>query len=258
MLTITNRKVAGFDPRWAAFRGFSLLFDNPGDSFTRTGNRLDLAVNLADPALLFYRRLHDSVVRLDKDRLLNGCLFCCLPPASYHVTAWDGINDGNLGQVPPAHQVGFQSFLTRLPDSLSRSTPLLDGLVRSPLTGLIQEIRFRFDRLGNWSNTSVVAELAPADEESVAALQQVVRLRATWDDHFQAQFGIAHSSPHPLAPHVSLGYFADRDQATGMQPLQAEWNRMLAATLRDCLLPLSGISLYGFTDMGTFFKQAAH
>jgi hypothetical protein len=29
MITITNHKISGFDPRWATFRGFSLLFDNP-------------------------------------------------------------------------------------------------------------------------------------------------------------------------------------------------------------------------------------
>ena len=34
MIAITNKKVAGFIPQWASYRGFSLLFDNPGPSTT--------------------------------------------------------------------------------------------------------------------------------------------------------------------------------------------------------------------------------
>jgi hypothetical protein len=258
MLTITNRKVAGLGPDWAPFRGLSLLFDNPGDSFNRNGCRLDLTLNLADPTLVFYRLLHESVVRLGKDHLLHTYLFCCLPPASYHVTAWDGINDGNLDEVPQPHQATLQSLLAGLPDSLFQLTSLVGPLLPSARAPRAGEVRFRFQRLGNWSNTSVVAELAPADEESVAALQRLVGLRATWTESFQARFGISPSGPH-FAPHVTLGYFGNRDLAAQMQPLQGEWSAILAETMRSCVLPLSEISLYGFTDMATFFKlQVPH
>jgi hypothetical protein len=257
MLTITNRKVAGFDPRWASCRGFSLLFDNPGDCLVRTGDRLDLRANLADPALGFYRLLHESVARPDRDHLLNAYLFCPLPPASYHVTVWDGVHDSNLDQVPEAHRADFRSLLVGLPDSLCRPLPLLDSLVHSSLATLNREIRFRFERLGNWSNTSVVAELVPADEESSAAMQRLVALRAAWNESFQARFGISPSNPHHFAPHVTLGYFANRDWAGQMSAPQEEWNRTLVERMRGRLLPLAGISLYGFTDMATFFKRAA-
>jgi hypothetical protein len=41
MVTITNTKIAGVDgPRWAPFRGFSLLFDNPGDGVLPMGKGL--------------------------------------------------------------------------------------------------------------------------------------------------------------------------------------------------------------------------
>jgi hypothetical protein len=41
VITVTNAKVGGFVPQWAAFRGFSILFDNPGDSLSST-NGFDL------------------------------------------------------------------------------------------------------------------------------------------------------------------------------------------------------------------------
>jgi hypothetical protein len=256
MLSITNNKIAGFELRWAPFRGFSFLFDNPGDSFTLAGSRLDLAANLADPGLVFYWVLHESVVRLGKDHLVNAYLFCALPPASYHVTIWDGVNDGNIGQVPEAHRAEFQNLMAGFPDSVLQPTPPLDSLLSSPLTTFTQEIRFRFDRLGNWSNTSVVAELAPVDEASFLALQELITLRAAWNEEFKARFGISPSNPHHFAPHVTLGYFANREQAAQMLALQQDWNDMLTQTMRNGLLALRGISLYGFTDMATFFKRA--
>ncbi len=30
MFNVTNAKIAGFLPRWASFRGFTILFNNPG------------------------------------------------------------------------------------------------------------------------------------------------------------------------------------------------------------------------------------
>src|SRR5438876_12331769 len=99
MITITNPKVAGFVPRWAPFRGFSLHYDNPGHSLTRSGDRLDLNCDVeADPELVFYRRLRESLEDLAPDLLMNTYLFCPLPPASYHVTGRDGGNDGTVGR----------------------------------------------------------------------------------------------------------------------------------------------------------------
>src|SRR5438874_2339771 len=62
MITITNEKVAGFDPRWATFRGFSLLFDNPGHSLTPAGEWLNLTCAVdTDPDLAFYKALRESL-----------------------------------------------------------------------------------------------------------------------------------------------------------------------------------------------------
>ena len=37
MFSITNKKVAGFIPRWADFRGFSILFDPSSGGLTPNG-----------------------------------------------------------------------------------------------------------------------------------------------------------------------------------------------------------------------------
>ena len=117
MFSITNEKVAGFTPRWATFRGFSILFDPPGAGLLPSGNRLDLACDVAaDPALGFYKRLRDSLTRLDPDRLTATYLFCPLPPPSYHVTVWDGGNDGNVGEVDGDARREMEDWLAGLPE----------------------------------------------------------------------------------------------------------------------------------------------
>jgi hypothetical protein len=62
VITVTNAKVRGFLPEWAAFRGFSILFDTPGDTLQYT-NGYDLLVCDVDrdPLLDFYRTLRDAL-----------------------------------------------------------------------------------------------------------------------------------------------------------------------------------------------------
>src|SRR5574338_472367 len=116
MITVSNAKVAGFVPEWAAFRGFSVLFDSPGESLRRTDRAALLACDVdQDQALGLYRALRDALAALDVRLLTHTYLFCPLPPASYHVTAWDGANDGNLGSVIPQHRDGIAALLEGLP-----------------------------------------------------------------------------------------------------------------------------------------------
>src|SRR5712691_6763684 len=148
MITITNPKVAGFVPRWAPFRGFSLLFDSPGHSLTRSGDRLDLNGDVdADPELLFHRRLRDSLADLHPDLLTNTYLFCPLPPASYHVTVWDGGNDGNVDRVTGPQRPELEALRAGLPGSLSQPNSFVAMAAASPLVRQGEwNLRFRFDR----------------------------------------------------------------------------------------------------------------
>lgn len=55
MITITNSKVAGMEPKWALFRGISLLFDSPGDCFRVENGRAHLHCRVASDMGSFYR-----------------------------------------------------------------------------------------------------------------------------------------------------------------------------------------------------------
>lgn len=65
MLPITNEKVAGLEPHWAKFHGFTLLFDNPGTSLKTIHSiaYLDCDVDAA-PDLALYKAFRDGLQRI--------------------------------------------------------------------------------------------------------------------------------------------------------------------------------------------------
>ena len=153
MITITNEKVAGFEPRWASFRGFSLLFDNPGKSTTpmRDLHRLNCCV-YTEPGLQLYKAFEESLEEIGRDLLMNTYLFCPLPSYSYHVTVWDGVNDSNVNKAK-SDQKTFKDFLDNLPDSFTEDTDFIGITEQSPLVkpgGW--SISLAFDSLSKWTN----------------------------------------------------------------------------------------------------------
>lgn len=255
MISITNAKVAGFTPRWAPFRGFSILFDNPGRSLTHAGQQRMLSCDLdGDPDLGFYRSLRDTLARLDLDLLTNTYLFCPLPPPSYHVTVWDGGNDGNVGQALPDYRHTLSLLLAGLPAALSRPNALTAVATRSPLVADGGGITFRYDRLFLWSNIGLVAVLAPADPASAHRLGEIEAARRTLSAEFRQAYGISASDRY--LPHVSLGYFANREAAQLAAPMLGAWESVFAGAMVGQVLPFARASVYGFTDMATFFTAA--
>ena len=103
MNLISNPKLKSLQPDWAEFKGFSLLFDNPGNALTPMNglNKIDCSDDTIDD-LRLYNALAQSMAALGPDKMMNACLLCCLPPQSYHVTLWDGVNDGNIDGSGPA------------------------------------------------------------------------------------------------------------------------------------------------------------
>lgn len=255
MFSITNEKVAGFVPRWARFRGFSILFDPPGDCLSPAGPCLHLACDVeTDAALGFYEALRDSLARLNPDVLTAAYLFCPLPPPSYHVTVWDGGNDGNAAFVVSDRRPALERLLLALPDALAQPQEMTAPAVASPLVRRHDwGIEFRFDRLVIWGGVVMVARLSPA-EASQEAFGQLVEERRRLNDSFRATFGIGASLNY--TPHVSLGYFANREGAQLATPCLHDWNVLFAERMQGLTLSFQRASLYGFTDMATFFKAA--
>src|SRR5438105_3873567 len=120
MITIKQNKVAGFEPRWAAFAGFSVLFDEPDLTPNENFLKIDHAIQ-ACSGRNFYFSLADGINKLDRDLLITCYLFCPLPPSSYHVTVWDGVNSDNISSLHAELKEEWSQFLDNVPGSLESS-----------------------------------------------------------------------------------------------------------------------------------------
>lgn len=231
MVPITNPKLLGLEPRWAPFRGVSLVFDPPGDD-----------------ALL--RALRAGVAALSRDSLITEHYLRPLPPASYHVTVWDGVNDGKLPEVVPAFRAEWERFLQAIPaatfpDHLFREVRISE-LVACP----DWKLRLRCARIENWSDVSLVAHLEPSDDASAESLRRIRSARDALSDAFGNKFGVR---PHPdYTPHVTLGYFANAGLAASSAPAVARWNEALLRQTTGRVLELRRVHLSAFSDMTSF------
>jgi len=252
MITISNQKVGGFEPRWADFRGYSLLFDNPGDCLASSGPLLHLDNKVdTDPQLGFYSALNNSIAVIEREMLIRSYLFCPLPPASYHVTVWDGGNAANVADVAPLYRTVLEAQLEQLPSSLAEKNALTDLMLASSLADHRAEITFRFDRLVKWGNSVLVARLMPS-EESQIQFQELMALRSSLSAEFAELSGLTQSKRY--TPHVSLGYFANEEAAQQATPCVDTWSESVREQVQDQSLSFNSVSLYGFTDMAHFFK----
>ncbi|MDM8551506.1 DUF1868 domain-containing protein [Desulfobacterales bacterium HSG2] len=104
MFEITNSKI-GFK----CYAGFSLLFDNPNENNLATaGNdknikRLRCSVGESDSEL--YAGIKSGLEKIGIKKLQNKYLFFQLPEYSYHVTVWDGLNEGNREKIFAAYRL---------------------------------------------------------------------------------------------------------------------------------------------------------
>jgi len=253
MITVTNPKVASFVPQWAAFRGFSILFDNPGDCL-QYSNGCDLLVCDVDrdPALSFYRHVRDALAGLDVRYLTHTYLFCPLPSTSYHVTVWDGANDGNVGRIAAPQREIIEQLLADVPAALREPHPLIQLVRLSPLVERQDwNLTFRFSRLSLVGDSVLVAELDPATPNDAERLHELIRGRRELSARVQPTYGF---SPYQQYwPHVSLGYFANRELAQLAMSRVEQWNARFVKALDRQTVTFTHARVYGFNDMATFF-----
>ena len=253
MITITQNKIAGFEPRWASFAGFSMLFDNPGDSLTVDG---DLAKITCAPAahgpLALYSGLEKALEELDRDLLIRTYLFCPLPPSSYHVTVWDGINVDNIWSVNPAVRSAWSAFLNGLAPSLKTPPDSMEVVTRSALRNWSSSISFQFEKLTLWGNQVLVARLRPVEEASERSLTDLSALRKQLSETAGGKLGVNFSRSY--SPHVTLGYFANQEHAQIAHARMEHWTERFTAKLRGSIITYASLDIYGFPDMASFFK----
>lgn len=241
-------------PHWASWRGFSYLWNNPGDSLACRPDAevAQIACEAwTDPELVLYRAFGDSLAECGLDSADNAFAFCPLPSTSYHVTAWDGINEENLSQITEPEREAFSDFLLGLPDSAKCAPRSLISPDAFEVIDHSTPVRLRFENLVIWGDTVLAARLAPSDDASARILKEVGDTRRGLDGRF-APTGRARSLDY--APHVSLGYFSHPGGGLAAAADLPQWQRIFRNRTNGKKLDLSSIGAYGFTSMAEFFK----
>jgi hypothetical protein len=255
MAEITNPKLLPTG-RFGCYRGFSLLFDNPGEHtlspMAGQFRRIDCQVH-ADPGLALYAKLATSVEKIVLPALDPGISFSALPAYSYHVTVWDGFNDGNRKKVVERYQPDLADFLLGLPVSLHPGCKFTALPESSPLVGHWY-VAFQFDRLSVWGNSVLVARLKPADDRSLEACSDIAEHRIQIYEKIESEFGLG-GWRSGYAPHVSLGYFWNEPGARAAASQEDRWTEEFKHEIGSDLIRFDSVSLYGFLDMETYFKR---
>ena len=91
--------------------------------------------------------------------------------------------------------------------------------------------------------------LKPADQQSERLLKEIENHREELYKNFPTNIKYSEYTPH-----VTLGYFANKESAQLATPLVSDWAKTFEEAVKDLTITYHSISLYGFTDMITFFK----
>lgn len=256
--SIANSKLAGIDAAralWAPHAGFTLLFDNPDvahGGLRDDGHGQLLACRGGDhPVQSLYAALAAWVQTQNPARLRRDLGFCAMPPSTYHVTAWDGLNVAVLPKAKPAVQTAVQPWFKELPAAPWPAAVQAVAATRAVLDAVLP-ISFAFDALRSSTGVGIVADLKPADAEQAkrfAAFQAVRQAHAT---QHAAEWGWAYTTP--LEPHITLGYFPNAECGRAVEARMEAWNAELESVLDGLTIEFSHIGIYSFTDMVRFYR----
>lgn len=255
MFLVTNPKIAGFIPEWSEFRGFSILFDNPGDRLLPLDDQDNLnmlSCDLKSEKLKLYKSLNQTFSQFPE--MSGTYLFCPLPFHSYHVTLWDGINDANVQNILPEYRSEAGDLLQELPGSLLKKSEFLEIENRPLSISMEGSVEFEFDKLAKWGNSVLVARLKPSDSRSEKILKKIEVKRQGLINVYRERTGLQTCSLS-YSPHVSLGYFANKEKAELASPMIEKWNDQFESSTEGLTITFSSNSLYGFNNMTTFFRR---
>jgi hypothetical protein len=252
---IDNRKITP-TLDWADFRGFSLLFDNPGNGFEPIGKTLERIHCDVEhtPELAFYRNIKQFFEQVYPIGMQKKWHFCQLPPTTYHVTAWDGLNDFNRYDLAPPFRTAVDLYFKQFEASFAKDHHIIE-----PVTQLLPSLQnvlpmtFKFSSLLQLNYQTLVVTLCPADDHTYASLVRVMAFRKQLNEHYQKMGATMHDV---FVPHISLGYFANSALAQRFAATElSQLNKLLKQHLEDATITFNSISLYGFTNMINFFRK---
>lgn len=239
-IQITQPKISSLAPSWHRFRGATILFASLGFEAPPS----DMAASGGDePAGSLFAELGAFVGALKDDpwRLSHG--LCPLPVGSYHVTFADLVHDGNFCKLPAAMRACFGG--DGIVAGAEYPEPLADAVRKSGLLS-VPATTFRPDGLVVMNRSALVLTLRARNRAAfAAALIARERLSVTLADAFGVTL-------QPFLPHVSLGYFANKQCAASAEHDVAEMGARLLPGLRNRGFTFAPPAPYVFTDMATY------
>ena len=255
---ITNSKLASVDAAravWAPHAGFTLLFDNPD---VATGGLRDdghgallACTGGTHSGQALYAALANWMQVQNPSRLRHTLGFCAMPPSTYHVTAWDGLNVAVIERATADVQAAVQPWFVELPSTAHPEPVAVVEATQQALNTLLP-IRFAFDALRSSTGVGIVADLKPEDARQAERFAAFQALRLQRAEQHAAQWGWAYTTP--LEPHITLGYFPNAACGRAVEAQMAEWNRELDSALAGLTIEFSRIGFYSFTDMVRFYR----
>ena len=231
MFSITTNKIAGLTPRWARFPGFSLLFDPPSSALSSDGGLefLDGDWELGS----FFSLAEQGLHTLGLDRLLQTYGFCALPSASYHVTAFDVANVADLRRCRADVRDSLNLTFETLPAVEALDAGFLVSAVSSELATKAWNLTFEYGGLRRWGSVMAI-ELLPQDD---AQFQAFLSARASLSRRYREAYGVG--ADESYTPHLSLGYFMNREGSEMAAVRVAEWDDHLRNTLGPAVVTLA-------------------
>ena len=250
---VTNPKVAGLEPSWRSYSGLSVLFDNPGPTRGAQGGIRGLTVPDAGDAPLF-EALAGASRMLGTAGMRDAYGFCRLPPATYHVTVCDGVNELQAPEIRTRVAGAVRSVLRGLPQSLAQLPASLAFLSGPELSEVARAhpITFPAAEVVGWGSVLAV-RLEAASRDDGTVFSAIEGARDRFASVIEECLGLRVQG---WRPHVSLAYFADRSGAADAEAEIPQWSRALLDSVGEATVCFSSVSLYGFTDMATFFRAA--
>jgi len=235
---------------WKKFPGFSLLFSPEAKNFEGK-----LLHNHLSTTNAFYRILHSvSSEFINNNPVLSSAdRFLKLDFSSWHITVWDGINNGNYHQLKKADKLYFSRFMNSLKYSdIHRDIrELIEKSIRWMNSS--GELKFAFRKLYNYENKVLVVSLKPADISSLDRLHKIKLIRRNLNNYFEDHFGFSTSMRY--LPHSSLGYFVDEQAGKNFRPYHDNFNSLLEEKLYNVSINFNAVNLFSFSDMVSFFKM---
>ena len=144
--------------------------------------------------------------------------------------------------------------LNGFPFGFPERSAILDAIYSSKLASASSwTLSFEFDRLAIWPNSALVATLAPVDEASRVVLDTLLKERKQLSKTIGNLLGL--DLKKEFKPHVSLGYFANSYFAGLGRKCLDRMDQVFQKNTENLFISFNTVSLYGFTDMVTFFKK---